>query len=72
MHTTLPAGVGYASIEVSVRYLRPVHADGGELSATGRVIKPGSRVAVAEGEVRNAAHQLLATAASTCLGFPLP
>lgn len=31
VHSTLPAGVGYTSIEISVRHLRPVHADGNEL-----------------------------------------
>lgn len=71
VQTTLPAGMGYTSIEISVRYLRPVHADGSELTATGRVVKPGRRIAVAEGEVRDGAGRLVATAATSCLVFPL-
>lgn len=71
VHSTLPAGTGYTSIELSVRYLRPLHADGSEITATGRVVKPGRRVSFAEGEVRDAAGRLVATAATSCLVFPL-
>ncbi len=72
VHTTLPADAGYTSVEISVRYLRPVHADGRELTATGRVVKPGRRVAVADGEVRNATGQLVATATTSCLILTSP
>ena len=72
VHSTLPAGVGYTSIEISVRYLRPVRADGSELAATGRIVKPGRRVAVADGEVRDATGQLVATATTSCLILTSP
>ena len=72
VHTTLPAGVGYTSIEISVRYLRPLFANGTAITATGRVVKPGRRVAFAEGEVRGADGKLIATAATSCLVFPIP
>lgn len=72
MHTTLPPGVGYTSIEISVRYLRPVRADGSELAATGRIVKSGRRVAVADGEVRDATGQLVATATTSCLILTSP
>ena len=49
VHTTLPAGVAYTSIELKVNYLRAVHASSGPLTAIGRVVKPGRRVAFAEG-----------------------
>ena len=54
VHTTLPAGVAYTSIELKVNYLRAVHATSGPLTAIGRVVKPGRRVAFAEGEVLDA------------------
>jgi uncharacterized protein (TIGR00369 family) len=66
VHTTLAAGVGYTSLEIKVNYLRPVLA-GAELTARGWVTKPGRRVAFAEGDVRDAAGTLLATASSTLL-----
>ncbi|WP_285725463.1 PaaI family thioesterase [Psychromicrobium xiongbiense] len=72
VHTTLPAGQGYTSLELKVSYLRPVLATTGELTAIGRVTKPGSRAAFAEGEVRDAAGKLVATASSTLLVFPQP
>jgi uncharacterized protein (TIGR00369 family) len=71
VQTTLPAGVGYTSLEIKVSYLRPVRLDDGELTATGRVTKPGRRAAFADGEVRDSRGRLIATATSTCLVFPL-
>jgi uncharacterized protein (TIGR00369 family) len=72
VHTTLPAGVGYTSIELKVNYLRAVHASSAPLTAIGRVIKPGRRVAFAEGEVLDAAGRSVATASSSLLVFPIP
>ena len=72
VHTTLPVGVGYTSIELKVSYLRAVQTGSGPLTAIGRVIKPGRRVAFAEGEVLDAAGRTVATASSSLLVFPLP
>ena len=67
VHTTLPAGTAYTSIEIKVSYLRPIHHDTGPLTAHGWVTKPGRRAAFAEGDVRDAQGKVLATASSTCL-----
>jgi len=72
VHSTLPRGVGYTSIELKVSYLRSVHVGSGPLTAIGTVVKPGRRVAFAEGEVRDAAGRTVATATSSLLVFPLP
>src|SRR3712207_7330498 len=72
VHTTLPAGVGYTSIELKVNYLRAVHATSGPLTAIGRVVKPGRRVAFAEGEVLDAAGRTGATACRLPLVFSGP
>jgi uncharacterized protein (TIGR00369 family) len=72
VHTTLPAGVAYTSIELKVNYLRAVHANSGPLTAVGRVVKPGRRVAFAEGEVLDAQGRTVATASSSLLVFPIP
>jgi len=71
VHTTLDRGIGYTSLELKVSYLAAVHAHSGTLTATGRVVKPGRRVAFAEGDVRDAAGTVVATATSTLLIFPL-
>jgi uncharacterized protein (TIGR00369 family) len=69
--TTLPAGQGYTSIELKVNYLRAVTHASGTLVATGRVTKPGSRVAFAEGDVRDASGKVVATASGSLLVFPV-
>jgi uncharacterized protein (TIGR00369 family) len=72
VHTTLPVGLGYTSIELKVSYLRPVTVDSGPLTATGTVVKPGRRVAFSEGVVTDAAGRTVATGSSSLLVFPLP
>jgi uncharacterized protein (TIGR00369 family) len=67
VHSTLPAGVGYSSIELKVNFLRAIHAGQGEIRAHGWVVKAGSRVAFAEADLRDANGKLLATASTTCL-----
>ena len=70
-HTTLPAGMGYTSIEIKVNYLRPLSAGNGALTARGRVTKPGRRVTFAEGEVLDGQGRVVATASGSLLIFPL-
>lgn len=67
VQTTLEAGVAYTSIDITVNYLRPVTLDSGTLVATGRVVKPGRRVAAASAEVHDGHGRLVATATSNCL-----
>jgi uncharacterized protein (TIGR00369 family) len=70
VHSTLPQGLAYTSIEIKVSYLRAVRHDSGELRARGWVTKPGRRVAFGEGDLRTADGTVLATASSSCLVFP--
>jgi uncharacterized protein (TIGR00369 family) len=72
VHSTLPLGKGYTSIEIKVSYLRAVTADSGRLTATGTLVKGGSRVAFSEGVVTDESGTPVATATSTCLVFDLP
>jgi len=66
-HTTLGAGVAYTSIELTVKYLRPITLETGALHATGTVTKGGRRVIFAEGTVTDASGTLLATGSSSLL-----
>ena len=68
-HTTLEAGVGYTSIDLAVRYLRPITLRTGSLRAEGSVVKAGPRVVFTEGRLSTASGELLATATSTLLIF---
>ncbi|MEV7661917.1 PaaI family thioesterase [Paenarthrobacter sp. NPDC089316] len=69
-HTTLAAGFGYTSIDLAVKYLRPVTLRKGALRAEGSVVKAGSRLIFAEGRLCTADGELLATATSTLLVVP--
>src|ERR1700758_117373 len=71
MHTTLPEGLGYTSVEIKVNYLKAVTVDSGPLTAVGTVVKAGSRIGFAEGKVTDASGKLVATATSTLLVFEL-
>lgn len=71
VHTTLPAGTGYTSLEIKVSYLRPVRAGEGDLLARGWVTRRGRRASFAEGDVRDAQDRVVATASGTCLVFPV-
>jgi len=71
LHSTLPAGKGYTSIEIKVNYLKAVRLDNGPLTATGTVVKSGSRVGFTEGVVADGSGKIVATATSTLLVFDL-
>lgn len=72
VHTTLPAGQAYTSLELKVNFLRQITAQTGPVRARGWVTKPGSRAAFAEAEITDSSGKLLATASSVCLVFPAP
>lgn len=67
VHTTLPAGVGYTSLELKVSFLRPITADTGAVTAHGWVTKRGRSATFAEADIRDSEGRVLATASSTCL-----
>jgi uncharacterized protein (TIGR00369 family) len=71
VHSVLPAGTGYTSLDLVTRYLRPVTVATGRVRAEGRLLSRGSRTALAEARLTDAADRLLAHATSTCLLFPL-
>jgi uncharacterized protein (TIGR00369 family) len=71
VHSTLPPGVAYTTAEIKVSYVRAMTATTGPVVAEGRVIHAGSRMATAEGSVRDAAGALYAHGTTTCLVFPM-
>jgi len=71
VHTMLPAGVFYTSLDLSVKFLRPVTADTGKVRAIGTVLNGGRRTALAQAQLFDATDRLLAHATSSCLLFPV-
>jgi uncharacterized protein (TIGR00369 family) len=70
VHTTLPAGVSYTTLEIKVNYIRAASTDGQTLTATGTVVHSGRRTATAEGRVVDQDGKLVAHATTTCIILP--
>jgi uncharacterized protein (TIGR00369 family) len=71
VHSTLPAGMGYTSMDLTTKFLRPVTVDSGLLTCTGTVLSQGRRTALAQAQLTDEEGRLLAHATSSCLIFPL-
>jgi uncharacterized protein (TIGR00369 family) len=69
VHSRLPAGTAYTSLDLTVRFLCPVTVDTGSLRCTGEVVSMGRRTAFAQTSLTDSAGRLLAHATSTCLLF---
>src|SRR5690349_20173752 len=48
VHTTLPAGVGYTSLDLAVKFLRTLTVATGPVTVTGEVLQRGRRTSLAE------------------------
>lgn len=71
VHTTLPLGQGYTTLELKVNYVRPITLQTGPMRCIGQVIHPGRRVATSEARLVDVQGKLYAHATSTCLVFAL-
>ena len=67
IHSTLPADVGYTTLEIKVNFIRALTADSGVIRCEGSVIHSGGRTATAEGKVLDGKGRLCAHATTTCL-----
>jgi uncharacterized protein (TIGR00369 family) len=67
VHTMLPAGVFYTSLDLSLKFLRPVTVATGPITAEATVVHLGRRTALAEGRITDAAGKVHVTATSSCL-----
>ncbi|MGZ4441910.1 MAG: PaaI family thioesterase [Nocardioidaceae bacterium] len=67
VHTMLPEGVGYTSLDLAVKFLGTIRTDTGRVTCTGTVTHFGRRSALAEARLEDGTGRLLATATSSCL-----
>jgi len=67
VQSTLPAGVGYTSLDLSVRFLRPMTSDTGPVRCEGVVVSAGRRVVLARASITDSRDRLLGEATSSCL-----
>ena len=66
VHTLLEAGVGYGTIDLNIKMIRPVPKHQ-VLVAEGRVINLSKSLGISEGTLKTQDGKLLATATATCM-----
>ncbi|WP_406260568.1 PaaI family thioesterase [Actinacidiphila glaucinigra] len=72
VQSVLPQGMGYTSLDLNLKFLRPITVDTGKVRAVGTVLNQGRRTALAQAELFDATDRLLAHATSSCMLFPVP
>ncbi|MFF9061054.1 PaaI family thioesterase [Streptomyces sp. NPDC014882] len=72
VQSTLPQGMAYTSLDLTVKFLRPITVDTGTVRAVGTVVSQGRRTALAQAQLVDGTGRLLAHATSSCMIFPVP
>jgi uncharacterized protein (TIGR00369 family) len=67
--TTLPAGVGYATIETKGNFSRPITRDTGRVRCEGRIVAKGRQILSTEAKVLDRDGRVLAHGTSTVMAF---
>ena len=67
VHSMLPAGTGYTTLEFKISFIRGMTKDTGPVRSEGRVLNVGRRAATAEARITDSNGRLLAHATTTCL-----
>lgn len=67
VQSKLPAGKGITTLDINVRFIRPVTAQTGRLVCVGEAIHVGRRIGTAEARVTDPHGRLVATATTTCM-----
>ena len=72
VHSALPAGTGYTTLEFKVSFIKGMTKDTGPIRTEGRTLNVGRRTATAEARITDSKGRLLAHATTTCLVFEIP
>jgi uncharacterized protein (TIGR00369 family) len=72
VHSMLPAGSGYTTLEFKVSFIRGMTKDTGAVRTEGRILNVGRRAVTAEARITDSRDRLLAHATTTCLIFEIP
>jgi uncharacterized protein (TIGR00369 family) len=67
LHTTLPPGVGYTTVETKVNMTRGIRSEEGKVRCEGRLVSAGKQIATAEARLLSADGKLLAHGTSTLM-----
>ena len=71
VHSMLPAGTGYTTLEFKISFIRGMTEDTGPVRSEGRTLNVGRRAATAEARITDTTGRLLAHATTTCLVFEI-
>src|ERR1700719_139153 len=71
VHTMLPAGSGYTTLEFKISFIKGMTRDTGVVRSEGRPLNVGRRAATAEARITDSKGRLLAHATTTCLVFEI-
>ena len=69
VHSTLPAGAGYTTLEIKVNYVRPMTSETERVRCEASVIHVGGRTATAQGRIVDDSGKLYAHGTTTCIIF---
>ena len=67
IHSMMPAGKGYTTLDLSVKMTRAINPNVGRVRAVGTVIQVGRKIATAEGKILGPDGKLHAFATTTCM-----
>jgi len=67
VHSTLPAGKGYTTLEMKANLVRAITLQTGPIRASARIVHAGKTTATADAKVLDASGKLYAHGTSTCL-----
>ncbi len=67
VHSQLPAGIGYTTVNLAVDFIKAITDRAGTLLCEGRVVRGGARIAIADADVRGEDGTLYARGSATCL-----
>jgi len=69
VHSTLPVGSGYTTLELKANYIRAITSETGIIHCEGKIIHVGGRIATAEARVTDSNGKLYAHGTTTCILF---
>ncbi len=72
VHSTLPQGKGYTTLELKVNLVKPLRVTTPTVLGEGKVLSSGRRVATASGQILGPDGALYGHGTTTCLIFDLP
>lgn len=72
VHTTLPAGVRFTTLEMKINFIRALSSRTGPVRALGKVIHRGRSTSIAEGRIEGPDGKVYAHCTTTCLLLPEP